>query len=515
MAAPCTFPSRGGRVSGIPERTFGVDQSGGEATRASREDTGRMISEPGTAMGIGPKSLVVVSSFFALLTFSSCASLPRIDEYAPVPGATAPKILGPTGPLSPMASQAVMEQLKGQVDPTDMLQRYTLLMERISGSPLVTGNKVTLLIDGPPAFEAMFTAIRSAKDHINIETFSFDEDDVGRRFAEVLVKKQAEGVQVNLLYDSVGSLPTPSAFFQRLRDGGIQVREFNPINPFQGHGKDWRVLHRDHRRIVIVDGTVAFTGSTNISNIYISGLSGSSSGEQPGEHSQHAWRDTDVQIEGPAVAEFQKLFLETWASETGPESNRNYFPPLNHEGDEVIQVIGSTPGRMNRATYLMYVAAFTSAENFIHLTTPYLVPDEQMLQALTHAAKRGVDVKIILPGSNDSNLVFYAGRSYYAELLESGVKVYERHADSILHAKTAVIDKIWSTVGTTNMDLLSFLHNDEVNAVVLSREFATQMDEMFAEDLRESDQIHLDEWETRPFTDRVKEWFTNLFGHWL
>jgi cardiolipin synthase len=164
---------------------------------------------------------------------------------------------------------------------------------------------------------------------------------------------------------------------------------------------------------------------------------------------------------------------------------------------------------------MMYVSAFTYADTFIHLTTPYFVPDEQMMKALTHAAERGVDVRIILPGAVESELIFYAGRSYYTRLLKSGVKLYERRTDSILHAKTAVIDSIWSTVGSTNMDLLSFLNNDEVNAVILSREFATKMEVMFEEDLKQSNQIHLEEWKKRPFTDRVKEWFTNLFGHWL
>ena len=458
---------------------------------------------------------MVCLALFALLTVGSCASLPRIDEYAPVRADTTPKFLSPTGPLSPTISQTVMERLKGQVEPTEMLQRYSLLMDVISGSPLVTGNKVTLLTAGPAAIAAMFSAIRRATDHINIETFSVDEDAIGRRFAEVLLEKQAEGVQVNFLYDSVGSFPAPAAFFQRLRDGGIQVREFNPINPLKVRGEDWRVLHRDHRRILIVDGKVAFTGSSNISNIYTSGVSGSLSREQQGDPIQRAWRDTDVQIEGPAVAEFQKLFLATWANEKGPDSKRNYFPPLERAGDDLVQVIASAPGRMHRSTYLMYVSAFTYAEKILHLTTPYLVPDEQMMNALTHAAERGVDVKIILPGTNDSNLVFYAGRSYYTELLESGVKVYERRTDSILHAKTAVIDRIWSTVGTTNMDLWSFLHNDEVNAVIVGRDFATQMEVVFEEDLRESNQIHLEEWKKRPFTDRVKEWFTNLLGHWL
>jgi cardiolipin synthase len=466
-------------------------------------------------MGAIFKLLLLSLYLFSLLTFSGCATLPRIEDYGPLSDDGTPKIIGPKGQLSPKVSKAIMERLKGQVEPTDILQRHTLLIEVVSGSSLVTGNKVTLLIDGPATYGAMFKAIRSAKDHINFETYMFDDDELGRRFADLLLQKQAEGVQVNLIYDGVGCMTTPSAFFQRLRDGGIQAREFNPINPLKMRGTRWKLNQRDHRKILIVDGKVAFTGGVNISNVYSSSLSGSFSREQKGDPIQHSWRDTDVQIEGPAVAEFQKLFLETWAREKGPESNRNYFPPLKQEGNDLMRVIGSTPGRMNRVTYMMYVSAFTYAENFIHLTTPYFVPDEQMMKALTHAAERGVDVRIILPGAVESELIFYAGRSYYTRLLKSGVKLYERRTDSILHAKTAVIDSIWSTVGSTNMDLLSFLNNDEVNAVILSREFATKMEVMFEEDLKQSNQIHLEEWKKRPFTDRVKEWFTNLFGHWL
>ena len=228
------------------------------------------------------KVLFLFFFLFSLLTFSSCTSLPRMEDYAPLRAGTAPKIIGPKGELSPKVSKAIMERLKGQVEPTDMLDRYALLIEVISGSPLVTGNKVTLLIDGPATYDAMFKAIRSAKDHINFETFIFEDDEVGRRFADVLLQKQAEGVQVNLLYDSVGSMSTPAAFFQRLRDGGIQVREFNPINPSKMRGNKWLVNQRDHRKILIVDGKVAFTGGINISNLYSSSLSGRLSREHEG-----------------------------------------------------------------------------------------------------------------------------------------------------------------------------------------------------------------------------------------
>jgi cardiolipin synthase len=277
-------------------------------------------------------------------------------------------------------------------------------------------------------------------------------------------------------------------------------------------GKEGFLIHRDHRKILIVDGSVAFTGGVNISRVY----SGSSrSAEHRERKVEEAWRDTHVQIEGPVVAEFQKLFLDTWARGKGPElSKRNYFPELKRKGRDLVSVVGSTPGQENRITYIMYVSAFVYAERFIHLTNAYFVPDEQTVEALTNAARRGVDVRLILPGTSDEGTAFHAGRSYYTELLESGVKLYELRS-SMLHSKTAVIDGVWSTVGSTNMDLWSFLRNDEVNAIILGQDFAEEMEMMFQTDLQQSREILLARWKKRPFKDRLREWFTRLFRHWL
>jgi len=422
-----------------------------------------------------------------------------------------PKIVGPRGQLSPERSEAVMKRLKEQVGQTDILERHIALVESVSGSPLVVGNKVTLLVDGPATYDAMFKAIQNAQDHINLETYIFEDDEVGRRFADLLLQKQSEGVQVNLIYDSVGCLQTPAAFFKRLRDGGINTLEFNPINPVKG-GEKWLLTHRDHRKILIVDGSVAFTGGVNISRVY---SSSSLSVEKHEKTIEEAWRDTHVQIEGPAVAEFQKLFLDTWVREKGPQlSDRNYFPALQREGKDLVEVVGSTPGQENRITYIMYVSAFVYAQKFVYLTNSYFVPDRQTIKALTRAARRGVDVKIILPGISDETPVFYAGRSHYTHLLRSGVRLYE-HRDAMLHAKTAVIDRVWSTIGSTNMDLWSFLRNDEVNAVVLGQDFADEMKTMFEKDLESSHQIQLEQWKKRPFLERLREKLARLFQYWL
>jgi cardiolipin synthase A/B len=457
--------------------------------------------------------------FFLLLSTlafgGGCATLPNVStimDEAPANREPA-QVTSAKGPLSPKQARALMKRLQRSIVATDMLERYTTVIESVSETPLTKGNKVTLLVDGPATYAAMFKAVENATDHINLETFIMEDiqDDRGRKLADLLLQKQAEGVQVNLIYDSVGSFTTPPAFFQRLRDGGVQVVEFNPVNPLKTHGK-WRLAKSDHRKILIVDGKVAFTGGINISQVYSSGLSGRGDDEKA---VKMPWRDTDVQIEGPAVAEFQKLFLDTWQNQKGAKlSERKYFPALKSEGQDLVQVLGSTPGEANRITFIMYVAAITFAENSLHMTNAYFVPDRQTVDALTDAAKRGVDVKIILPGTSDSSLAQSAGEYFYSELLKSGVKLYKRR-NALLHAKTLVIDGVWSTVGSTNMDFWSFSSNDEVNAVILSSEFAIAMEEMFARDLAQSDQVRWEEWKKRPLSIKIKEWFTHLFTHWL
>jgi len=460
---------------------------------------------------IKPLFLLLLSA--SILGISSgCAALPNVSEKIDAaPTAQEPQqIVSVKGLLSPKQSNAIMERLKRSVAPTDILERHIAVVESVTESPLTKGNSVALLADGQATYAAMFKAMQNAKDHINLETYIMEDDEVGRKFADLLLQKHAEGVQVNLIYDSVGGMNTPAAFFQRLRDGGIQVVEFNPINPLKAR-EQWELIHRDHRKILIIDGKVAIMGGVNISDVYSSRPFRRKQDKKAPIH----WRDTDIQIEGPAVAEFQKLFLETWLTQKGPKlSERNYFPDLKEKGNALVRVIGSTPGQTNRIPFIIYMSAITFAAHSIYMTNAYFIPDDQILKALTDAARRGVDVKIMLPGITDSQLALYAQSYYYSELLKSGVKIYE-HGTSLLHAKTAVIDKIWSTVGSTNMDHLSLLHNNEVNAVVLSREFAVEMEKMFVRDLADSRQIQWAEWEKRPLFQRIRTWFVHLFSRWL
>src|SRR3989339_1646663 len=418
--------------------------------------------------------MTIVKPFFlcvlviSILSLNSgCATLPNVSEKIDAaPTAQKPRqIASSKGLLSPQKSKAILERLKRSVNPTDILGHHTAVVESVTESPLTKGNKVTLLADGQATYAAMFKALNNAKDHINLESYIIEDDDTGRKFADLLLQKQAKGVRVNIIYDSVGSMNTPASYFQRLRDGGIQVVGFNPINPLETSEK-WGLTHRDHRKILIADGKVAIIGGINISEVY----SSSPLRRKQNEIAPIHWRDTDIQIEGPAVAEFQKLFFDTWLQQKGPRfSERNYFPDLKEEGNALERVISSNTGQTNRITFIMYVSAITFAEHSVHMTNSYFIPDDQIVKALTDAARRGVDVKIILPGISDSQLALYAQRYYYSGLLKSGVKLYE-HSTSLLHAKTAVIDKVWSTVGSTNLDFLSLLNNDEENAVILSRE---------------------------------------------
>ena len=461
----------------------------------------------------------IVKPFFLFFLFApvislsiGCATLPNVSEVIDeAPTTEKPRqIVSSRGLLSPQKSKAIMERLKRSVDPTNILERHTAVVESVTESPLTKGNKVALLADGQATYAAMFKAIQTAKDHINVESYIIEDDDTGRQFANLLLQKQAEGVQVNVIYDSVGSMKTAASFFERLRDGGIQVVGFNPINPLEARGK-WGLTHRDHRKILIADGKVAIIGGINISEVYSSSPFRRKQDEKAPIH----WRDTDIQIEGPAVAEFQKLFLDTWLKQKGPNlSGRNYFPNRKESGNALVRVVGSTPGETNRIPFIVYVSAIIFAEHSIHMTNSYFIPDDQIIKALTDAAERGVDVKIILPGTTDSQVALYAQRYYYSELLKSGVKLYE-HSTSLLHAKTAVVDKVWSTVGSTNMDNLSLLSNDEVNAIILSREFAVEMENMFVKDLADSRQIRWDEWKKRPVFQKLRTWVVHLFSKWM
>lgn len=444
---------------------------------------------------------------------SGCASLPQLSPDMLPSSTQAAKMEGAHGPLSFRQSKAILAGLSNRSEETGIFERHLAVEEAIAGSPLMVSNKTTLFQDGESTYAAMFKTIAAAKDNINIETYIIEDDEMGKKFSDALIEKQNKGVPVVMIYDSVGSLNTPREFFQRLKDSGIKVLEFNPINPLEGK-KGWQVNQRDHRKLLIVDGQSAFLGGVNISSVYSSGSSGKLTPDGKKEI-KTPWRDTHLLVEGPVVAEFQKLFMETWNKQKGEAlPDRKYFPPPMQKGKEVVRAIGSSSDAGGGQMYNTLVSAINSAETSVYLTNAYFAPDKHIMDALKDAVGRGVDVKIILPSKSDSALVYFAGRSFYSELLGAGVKIFERR-ELLLHAKTALIDGVWSTIGSTNLDWRSFLHNDEINAVVLSPDFGTQMNTMFDKDLAESEQITLESWRDRSLVMRVKEQAARIWIYWL
>jgi cardiolipin synthase len=450
---------------------------------------------------------------------AACASLPEVSylrDRQLLPGQAPTVVTANGGEISRKKTQAMLDRMEARAGATDILARHAAVEEAISGRPLISGNKVLLLDDGPATMRAMMDAVRGARRHINLETYIIEADEVGNALAALLIDKRRAGVDVNLIYDSVGSLGTPPEFFERLRAAGVRVLEFNPVNPANAR-RGWDINQRDHRKVLVVDGRIAFTGGVNISRVYgkSSFLPSRRSAPAPNDAQEAAWRDTHMQIEGPAVAEFQRMFLDTWQRQSGAAlPDANFFPPLKAEGRALLRAIASTPDRGDYAVYKTYVSAIASADRNVFLTTAYFVPDQQVVQAMVDAARRGVDVRIIFPSFTDVGMLLYAGRSYYDQLLEAGIRIYERKA-AMLHAKTAVIDGVWSTIGSTNLDMRSFLHNDEVNAVVLDVDFAARMEDLFRRDLQDSVEVTAAQWRNRGLQHRLKEWTARLLEYWL
>jgi cardiolipin synthase len=377
-------------------------------------------------------------------------------------------------------------------------------------SSWISGNKVTLLFDGPQTMEAMEVAIQEAKVSIHLETYIFDQDEVGLRFAQILMERQRAGVTTRIIYDAVGTLHTPQAFFEKLRGAGVALQVFNPINPFKLSGP-WQPNNRDHRKILVVDGKIAFTGGVNISEAYSNGSLFRSKSRKTGVV---GWRDTHLKIQGPAVATLQAVFLKTWNAHAAElVSSAENFPALPDAGLKRVRVVASEPdGKQEVRT--AYTEAIQGAKKRIYLTCAYFVPDSAMLSVLLQAVRRGVEVRIVLPGVQEGGLVFFAGQSFFEQMLEGGIHIHQMQV-AVLHAKTAVVDGKWSTVGSTNMDTRSFLHNSEINVMVIDDAFGASMEAAFSEDLQDSREVLRSEWIQRPIANKLKEWAARQFEYWL
>ena len=356
----------------------------------------------------------------------------------------------------------------------------------------------------------MLDAMARARDHINIHSYILDDGEVGQKLAGLLAGKVEQGVKVHVMYDSVGSIATSKAYFENLRAAGVAVCEFNPVVLRLD-----KVNNRNHRKIAVVDGRVAFTGGVNISETYTSSSRRARANPDQEQAKKNGWRDTHVAVEGPVVAQFQRIFLDDWAlQDCGPWREARFFPPPEARGTMEMRVVRSDPGRETSEMYRALLAAIAQAQSRAWLTFGYFVPDPQTKQVLIDAARRGVDVQLVLPGFSDFWAPVYAGRSHYPELLEAGVRLYEWH-DALMHAKTAVIDGVWSSVGSTNLDWRSFVHNYEADVIVHDADFARALERRFRLDVAAATPVDPQAFRRRPVAEKLKEWFARQWEYLL
>jgi cardiolipin synthase A/B len=470
----------------------------------------------------------------AVALLASCAShpgspgspgLPRAEEARPAP-ASAPNVavvasevnvVGQRGPLDRGSREKVLHNVAAQGS-ADLMKRQLSAMASFGELDLYAGNDVRLLIDGPATFAAMFEAIRKAQRSVLLESYIIEDVAVARQLAELLTDKRAHGVQVFVLYDAVGSFDTQQAYFDALNQAGVATCAFNPINPLQRVGY-FDITHRDHRKILVVDREVGFAGGVNISAVYSSGSLGrkraARAGPSDADIERNGWRDTQLQLRGPAVAALDDLVRQTWAEqrcpgEIAPARSAAAAPA---PGQQLMRVVPATPDDKINRIYAMLLTAIGAAQESVHLTMAYFAPGDEMIDALCDAARRGVDVQLVLPSRSDFAPVLNAGRSRYQRLLDAGVTIHELQ-DAVLHAKTAVIDGVVSTVGSSNMDWRSFTSNNEVNAVVIGDDFGAAMTQMFRQDVSASQTITAQAWRERPLWQRAKELFALAFERW-
>lgn len=441
----------------------------------------------------------------ALGLCASCAQNPRVQPPEETPPIVARQQVLPETATDPLLRQALDEYKNdaGVRELVDAVRRY-------SSAPLTTGNQVKVLVDGPETYAAIEASMRAARRYIELETFIYGDDDIGRRFAALLAQKKREGVEVRMLYDSLGSMDTPREFFDGLRKQGIEVREFRPINPVK-NPSIWNIQNRDHRKIVVVDGQTGFTGGINIDSTY---LSASTSRPGPKRGLKDGWRDTHVRIEGPAVAQLQQLFAESWKTAGGDPTDVGDGATIQPAGKTLVTIVGNNSDSDDRSLYGTFLAAFSCASRRLWITHAYFAPNDDLLTAMTDAAQRGVDVRLIVPSFTDSTLVLNATQATFTRLLKSGVKIYELK-DALLHAKSVVIDGTVSIVGSANLDMRSFVHNEEVIAVVIDRDVGQRMEQVFEKDLKTARPVELERWERRSTWQRFKEFWVSLFKYWI
>jgi len=374
---------------------------------------------------------------------------------------------------------------------------FTQTMHALTGAPLSEGNRVDVLCNGVQIFPPMLAAIRAAKRTINLEFYIYWDGEVGRQFAEALAERARAGVQVKVILDSVGSATMSQNLIDFLTRNGIDLEWYHPLRWYTIS----RFNHRTHRKLLIVDGRVGFSGGVGIADSWLGDAD-----------SRDHWRETVVRVEGPVVTQMQFAFMDNWVKSRGELlTGLDYFPSVEPAGHHLTQVIKSSPSEGSSTVKLLYTISIVSAAKSIYISNAYFLPDKDTLRALEGAVRRGVDVRVIVPGEyTDVPIVRQASRLHYEVLLRRGIRIFE-YQPTMMHAKTMVVDGAWSTVGSSNFDERSFRLNDEVNVNIFDEGIAGQMETMFFEDLARSREITMRKWFKRPAWERMKERIAGIF----
>ena len=364
-------------------------------------------------------------------------------------------------------------------------------LEAYAAAPIIGGNRAEILLNGEQIFPAMLEAIRSAQYTITYAQYFYEDGPVSRDIAEAMAERCRAGVGVNVLLDAFGTLSMPREYAETMSRSGCHVAWFRPLAQYILG----RYNNRNHRRILVVDGRVGFTGGSGVSRKWMGN-----------GRVEHHWRDTDVRIQGPAVEYLQAAFVENWLEATGVVlGGEAYFPrPIEPSGDVYAQVVKSSPAAGSFAMYTTFLLAVNSARRSIHITNPYFVIDEPMRDALLNARRRNVRVMVLVPGAIDHNIVRQASRRQFGKLLRAGIEIYE-YVPALLHSKTMVIDGVWATIGSTNLDNRSFAANDELNVIVYNRDVAQRLERVFVDDLAQSRRVTLEDWKNRGITAKLLE----------
>jgi len=370
-------------------------------------------------------------------------------------------------------------------------EQFVRSMESLLPPATIGGNKITAYINGDMFFPAMLHAIHSAQNTITFETFIYWQGEIGRQFADALIERARAGVKVHVLLDWLGTRKMDPESVQSMIQAGIEVERYHPLRWYNLR----RANNRTHRKLLIADGTVGFTGGAGIADLW------TGDGQDP-DH----WRDSHFKMEGPVVAQCQAAFMDNWLkTRSRVLHGEEYFPRINSEGACRAQVFMSSPEEGSESARLMYLLSIASASRTIRIASAYFVPDDLSVASLAEACKRGVTVEIIVPGEHvDTDITRRAGRSRWGPLLQAGAKIYE-YGPTMYHCKVMIVDDIWTSVGSTNFDNRSFRLNDEANLNVYDADFAREQVAFFEQDKTRSRRVSLEEWVARPLTEKLKE----------